>query len=573
MNKPLAQREVKHKKLILYAAAAAVVAALVFIKLSLCSNQLLELYPGAAPIDDELMFAAARQVYAGNWLGEYNQMTIAKHMFFSVWLAFVMKLGIPYVIACQSLYCAACAAAALAVLPFFKKKWPALVVFAALWLSPYSWANFTLRVYRDSIFPSLCLLFFAGIIGMCARFREKPVTALPFAALGGLGLGAAWLTREDGVWLLPFGVCAALAYIILALLRGASARERLLRLASPALAAAVCMLCIGLYCNENQKHYGRFIVSDFTSSEFEDAVGALIRADADRPHKRNVLVCYDARQKIAAASPMWAEIEGVLASNSGYYKGYGYAPESNLKSGGFCWALRDIVQNLGHADTALEAEDYYTRLAAEVNAACDSGAIKTPYKKMSTTLMPWNGKYLIPTLEESGRTLRCMLAFEQTSSIANACPDTEDAVIDYIRLLRTKAATERDLDTAEPIVQPFQLDAEAKFSAIRWVYKILIWPCLALALYSLVLDIKGAARELKEKRAGAITARAVMQLGLLLSVLLRVAIVSYVETASFMIGTYLLYFASAGPLLLLFCAVGTLSAFTRGRRETKQTVN
>lgn len=560
MNNPLASLDPKRKKAIALAAAFLVVAALIVVKLLLCSNQLLELYPGAAPIDDELMFAEARQIYAGNWLGEYNQMTIAKHMFFSVWLALVMKLGIPYVIAGQLLYCAACGTAALAVRPFFKKKWPLLVVFAALWLSPYSWANFTLRVYRDNIFPSLCLLFFAGIIGMCARFREKPRKALPFAALGGLGLGTAWLTREDGVWLLPFAVCATLAYVILVFLRSDGKREKLKRLASPVLAAAVCLVCIGLYCNENYKHYGRFIISDFTSSEFEDAVGALIRADADRPHERNVLVCYDARQKIAAVSPMWAEIEAVFASNDGYYRGYGYAPEKNLKSGGFCWALRDVVQNLGYADTALEAKEYYERLAAEVNAACDSGAIETPYKRMSTTLMPWDGKYLAPTIEESGRVAWCMLTFEQTSSIAGACPELESEVMDYIRLLRTRAATDRDPVTAEPIVHQYQLDAEARFSAIRWVYKILIWPALALALYALVCDIKTAVRELREKRAGVTTARAVMQLGLLLSVLLRVAIVSYIESASFLIGTYLLYFASACPLLLLFCAVGTLRA-------------
>ncbi len=95
----------------------------------------------------------------------------------------------------------------------------------------------------------------------------------------------------------------------------------------------------------------------------------------------------------------------------------------------------------------------------------------------------------------------------------------------------------------------------------------MIWPALALALCALARDIKNAARELKEKRAGVLTARAIMQLGLLLSVLLRVAIVSYIESASFMIGTYLLYFASAGPLLLMFCAVGALSLFEKRKNN------
>ncbi|MEG2083903.1 MAG: hypothetical protein RRY38_04810, partial [Oscillospiraceae bacterium] len=206
----LSQTRSKLKTALLWGLTAAVVAALIALKLSLCSNQLLELYPGAAPIDDELMFASARQIYAGNWLGEYNAMTLAKHMFFSVWLSWLIEMGIPYVIGGQLLYCAACACMALAVRPLFKRNWASLAVFATLWMSPYSWANFTLRVYRDNIFPSLCLFFFAGIIGMFARFDKNPLGSLLFAAVGGIGLGTAWITREDGVWLLPFAVCAAL---------------------------------------------------------------------------------------------------------------------------------------------------------------------------------------------------------------------------------------------------------------------------------------------------------------------------------------------------------------------------
>ncbi|MEG2676870.1 MAG: hypothetical protein RR933_02020, partial [Oscillospiraceae bacterium] len=35
-----------------------------------------------------------------------------------------------------------------------------------------------------------------------------------------------------------------------------------------------------------------------------------------------------------------------------------------------------------------------------------------------------------------------------------------------------------------------------------------------------------------------------------------IGIVSYIEAASFQIGTYLLYLSSAGPLILLFAAYG-----------------
>ena len=546
-----------------YLLVAAVIGLLVWLKLALCSNQLLELYPNSAPMDDELMFGAAREVFAGNWLGDYNYLTIAKHMFFSVWLAGVMKLGIPYVIACELMYLISCAAAALAVRPLFKKTWPMLLVFCALWMSPYSWAAFTLRVYRDSIYSSLCLLFFAGIVGMCARYKEPLWRSLVFAALGGLGFGLSWITREDGIWLVPFALCAAAVYIIMLIINRVGARSFAKRMGAVVLSVAVALACIGAFCYENYVHYGRFIVSDFSSGEFEDAVGALIRADSDRPHDDNVLVCYEARQKIAEVSPMWAEIENFIAQNPALYGSYGFGADTKeFKSGGFCWALRRIVSELGYADTALKAREYYQSLADEINAACDSGLIQTPYSKMSTTLMPFDGTYVGRTLAEVGNSIKLLLTFDQTSSIARGNYGLYDEVSSYLRLLHTNTANEYD-ENGAIIVYDYQTAAESKFTVIRTVYKIAIWPMLALGFVGLALDIADMVGDLRRKKTGMAGLRGIVLLGLLLCVLLRVGIISYIEAVSFKIGTYLLYLASAGPPLLMFVSLGTASVVCR----------
>lgn len=44
-----------------------------------------------------------------------------------------------------------------------------LLLYALLAFLPSSWASYTLRVYRDNIFPALCLLFFAGMAGAALR--------------------------------------------------------------------------------------------------------------------------------------------------------------------------------------------------------------------------------------------------------------------------------------------------------------------------------------------------------------------------------------------------------------------
>ena len=95
-------------------------------------------------------------------------------MFFAAWLALLNKLHLPYLLGGALLWCAAALLAAFALRPLWRKS-PAgqaraltLLLYALLAFLPSSWASYTLRVYRDNIFPALCLLFFAGMAGVGA---------------------------------------------------------------------------------------------------------------------------------------------------------------------------------------------------------------------------------------------------------------------------------------------------------------------------------------------------------------------------------------------------------------------
>lgn len=43
--------------------------------------QLAYMWAGGAPLDDELMFRAANAITSGQWLGEYDYLTLSKSMF------------------------------------------------------------------------------------------------------------------------------------------------------------------------------------------------------------------------------------------------------------------------------------------------------------------------------------------------------------------------------------------------------------------------------------------------------------------------------------------------------------
>ena len=170
-------------------------ALLVCLRLALTGFQQAYIWVGGAPLDDELMFRAANHITAGQWLGAYDYLTLSKAMFFPVWLALLHALHLPYLISGAALWCGAALLAAFAFSTLWRKKDPAqsrvltLGLFAVLAFLPSSWAAYTLRVYRDNIFPALCLYFFAGMAGMALRAVLTPEKPLwPWLAAAGAGL-------------------------------------------------------------------------------------------------------------------------------------------------------------------------------------------------------------------------------------------------------------------------------------------------------------------------------------------------------------------------------------------------
>ena len=62
------------------------VAALTLLRLALAWGQQGYTWVGGAPLDDELMYRAARSITDCQWLGAYDYLTLSKQMFFAVWL-------------------------------------------------------------------------------------------------------------------------------------------------------------------------------------------------------------------------------------------------------------------------------------------------------------------------------------------------------------------------------------------------------------------------------------------------------------------------------------------------------
>ena len=482
--------------------------ALTAVKLGLCSFQLIAASPDLSPIDDTLMFNLAKSISAGNWLGEYDWLTLGKHSFYALWLAFLNLLHVNIVVGGQALFAVSCLVLLAALKPVMRTNWGRLFVFAVTLYTPASWAENTLRVYRDNIYPSLVLLALAGLLGAFTRFREKPLRALPYYVAASLSLAASWLCYESNPLLLAFFLCSAAVYLAYLFLDKSIAHKKS-RLALLLVPLALWGGGIAAWCGMNYKYYGRFIISDFTSSEFNDAMGALSRAYPD-DQKRYELIPLSTRLALYEVSPTFAKLQDVLETPE-MYNGYGDPETGDLNACGIHWVLRKAAWTAGYYDTAQDAENFWRAVADEINAACDAGLVPAG-RRHSGVFSPIKAEYVAPTIGKFFDEVKVFVLFEQTEPtqiLSIARPDQTEEWESYLHCQSTIAA---QANTDLPYFAPLNQIAYKLLNLVTWVQRILLWPMLRLTVLWLVRYAPACVRGLKKKQPPADLAGSVLML-------------------------------------------------------------
>lgn len=541
------------------------VVGLVAVRLALTAFQQAYTWVGGAPLDDELMFRAAQSISAGQWLGGYDYLTLSKSMFFPVWLAFLHALHIPYLLGGVGLWCAAALFAAFAFSPLWEKL-PAgqgravtLGLFAALAYLPTSWASYTLRVYRDNIFPALCLLAFAGFSAAALRVLRTDRTPLwPWLLAGGAGLTAGYLNREDaGLFLLPFTVLATLGML------GVAVRRRWIRALVQLLPYAMLAGGIGIFCALNQAYYGVFTLSDFSGGAFADAMGAMSRVSTDAEDPM-LSVPADARQKLYAAVPELEPLSYWLEEDPQMINDFRDPQLEDYRAGSFYWAIRRAAQYEGIYDTAAGAEAYWQTVADKVNAACEDGTLPTRSGRRSGTTQPIRAEYVLPTLKESVRSLGWVLTFQDCAAYETqrsiGTPEDFAQWSGYLHC-GLNGAAEAGKDT--PYYSPNQKLVFGLFGALRLVWAFALPVCFILAVLFWLRALPASVQAARKCFTALVPWT--LQTLLLFMAALRCGMIAFVEVSSFGIGTSTMYLATVQPLLVLFTALSFVWAAQQRR--------
>lgn len=379
--------------------------------------------------DDLLFLLQANTILQGEWLGDYDRFTHAKPPFYSLFIALVFLLSIPLKFAEHLAYLITGFALAAYIGHQAKSRIITLFGFGLLALCPVLWHPELQRVIREGLYMPQTL----GVMALAAYCFLSPtrVGLSRWAALIGFGVffSGFWMTREEGIWLIPSLILLIIAGVIIAWFESKNSDGDLLSIirkqaSNTAVFALVAILGVMSVAAINYSYYSSFRINDFQTRDFAAAYGAIIRVTDPAPQNL-VPASSEKLELIYAASPTAAEMAPHLRGDVGAFWGeVGCTARplpgcEHILSGWFQWAIRDAADEAGHYTSALKANQYFERLAREINQACDNGSLSCGPEQHSMT-PKFSSELIAPLFREIWAGT--MLSLSQTDGKFGAPP-------------------------------------------------------------------------------------------------------------------------------------------------------
>lgn len=536
------KKDIDYKKYLL------ILSGIALIRLLLASQQMVYIMPLSAPIDDDLYFNMANSIVKGEWLGEYNFLTLSKYPFFAVYLAALHILKIPYLIGNCLMWVLGGILALICFRPILKENWKKILFFSLFVFNPCTFTTYTLRVYRDGIFPLICTMFFVSMAGWALRLKRDLKYNIAFLILSGIFLGLAFITREDGYWLLPF-VIVALAICIVYIVLDKNLKNKLLRIISMTLPGVITAVFVITICSINNKYYGKFTLTDFNSGSFARCYGAMTTI----PHEEwnpIVAVPKDVREKMYNECPSFAPFEKYLEEGS-INKGYCNRKTGDFQSGSFYWAIRRAAQEMGIYDTPQKAEQFWDKLADEVEALSLKYDDSLPLR--SSVTPPIKQEYVKPVINEAFKYMGYIVTWKDMSSYETNLSDSYTGLIDVWQdFLHCKSNYSAIENTAIPYHTNMQKISYHILDGVIYLYKFITLPLLMMAFIGIIKTFLKFKTQSFEKQITAF-----VLFGFVMMSIFRIFIIAFMEVAAFNIGFYSMYVGAVYPLVVMIFILGT----------------
>jgi hypothetical protein len=532
---------------------------------------------GASSFDGGLFVRGATHLAQGDWLGPFDQLTLAKGPAYPAFIAVTHALAVPLKIGEQLTWLLAAGSTAGAVWLVTRRRWLAATAYLVLALSPdgFGWVN--AGDVRDGWYASLSLLFlsalFLSVYGALSRVRLLWVSLA--ALLSGVTGGVFWLCREEGPWILPAVAVIALGLPLGCLLvrwygagEGRSSGRRIGRQASRTGVALVIVGAafaapIAVVMVENRDHYGTMLTNDLTNGAFARAY-----ADWGRVHaggaEPTVPVTHGQREAVYRVSSAARLLQPTLEAPNNVWRRLSCRYPASRKYG--CdilgaftvWAIRDAAAVAGQFRSAPDAQRFFTTLSQQIDTACSDHRLTCSAR--------------LPTFLQSLQQVRAGAALRSFGATAwSSAWSPAYTALPYVAY----PTPQRARDAARAVIKPIAATSQAEEEELRR-FQARDWPYRALAdLYRwllpalVVLGVVGAAAAAYRPRSFGQRPLVILCAALMVGVVGRLAVFTVVVLTQFDAsgGRYQL---PTRALMLAFGVVGSAMLVERFLSRTTQ---
>ena len=428
---------------------------------------------GDGVFDDHLFVKLADYLRQGKWLGPYDNLTLAKGAAYSGFILLNHALGVPLKLGEHVVYLGAALYFSIVVGAVLRSRAATAVLFVVLAFNPCFWApEVGGRVVRENLYITLSLWLVALCVAVFLQRRAESLhedfrlKRVPLAGAGAVG-ALFWLTREEGLWLVP-AVFLLVAHWLWVNIRRTDRSPRLL-LMYVAVPLVTFAMLVGLVDAVNLAHYKVFRNNDFRSSDYQSAYGALARIKHDR-WTRYVVFPDDARKRAYAVSPAALELKPYFEGERGKIWEKVSCDQTRglvcneIHSGWFMWALRDAVAIAGHYGSGRDSQAFYRRLAREVNAGCDRGAIPCGPPN-SSLIPPWHPSFPAAILDSMRRVYVTSAALGNPHVYIKPSVGSAEQLALFRSMMRGPLATQAHVDSPDARVAIARVIARIEIGA------------------------------------------------------------------------------------------------------------
>lgn len=390
--------------------------------------------------DDVLMVEQANSIISGKWLGEYNCLTLVKGVFTPLFIVFLNIIHIPFLVGQEIFYDLSIIFLVLVLSKKIKSKIALILIGIVLLFNPIMYSSELIRVYRDGIYTSLIIFLIEITLGLFFNRKNKIRKIIMYQIGLGIIFSCIFLCREDYIWVIPY-LIGSIIITIFYILKDKKLEKKKTRIITYIIPVVIFIISILTVMSINYKYYGVFQLNQYWGKEFKEAYGALTRIKVSE-ERRKVPITRETLNKAYEISPTFSELKEYLEGEEGKkWVLCGDGDGKEIQGGWIHWAIMRAVESKGYYKDAKTANEFYKKVAEEINKACDEGVIEA-YPKRISNMGRIDLTDIINTFKKSFVTIEYQNEFYMVKIKGNLPRVKEESDIDLVNLFKKVTRSE-----------------------------------------------------------------------------------------------------------------------------------